>query len=56
MQKKKIRSNNSGFEIHNDPSQPIITGRATLLFGIQDSSDSDAPVFLPVVFLTDIQH
>jgi hypothetical protein len=56
MQKKKaskIRRNNSGFEIHDDPSQPIIVGHPALS-GIQDPSD--APVFLPVVFLTDLQH
>jgi hypothetical protein len=53
MQKKKIRSNNSGSEIHDDPSQSIIGGQP-VLFGVQDSSD--APVFLPVVFLIDIQH
>jgi hypothetical protein len=53
MQKKKIRRNNSGSEIHDDPSQSIIVGRPAL-FGIQDSSDG--PVFLPVVFLIDIQH
>jgi hypothetical protein len=53
MQKKKARRNNSGLEIHDGPSQPIIAGHPAL-FGIQDLSD--APVFLPVVFLTDIQH
>jgi hypothetical protein len=56
MQKKKIsklRRNNSGFEIRDDPSPSIIV-ELPALFGIQDSSD--APVFLPVVFLIDIQH
>ncbi len=53
MQKKKIRRYNSGFEIHDDPSQSIIV-EYPALSGTQDSSF--APVFLPVEFLIDIQH
>ena len=53
MQKKKIRRNNSDLQIDDDPSQSIILGRPAL-FGTQGLSY--APVFLPVVFLIDIQH
>jgi len=53
MQKKKIRRNNSDFQIDNDPSQSILLGQPSL-FGAKDSSCT--PVFLPVVFLIDIQH
>jgi hypothetical protein len=53
MQKKRIRRNNSDFQIHDDSSQTIILRRPSL-FGAKDSSYP--PVFLPVVFLIDIQH
>jgi hypothetical protein len=53
MQKKKIRSSNSDFQIHDDPSQPILLGQPSL-FGAEDSSCT--PVFLPVVFLIGVQH
>jgi hypothetical protein len=53
MQKRKIRRNNSDIQIYDDPSQSIIVGLPAL-FGTQDSSY--APIFLPVVFLIDIQH
>jgi hypothetical protein len=53
MQKKKIRRNNSDFQIDDDPFQSVTLGRPSL-FGTQGLSYS--PVFLPVVFLIDIQH
>jgi len=52
MQKKRIRRNNSAFQIHDDPSQSIILRRPH--FGAEDSPYPS--VFLPVEFLIDIQH
>jgi len=53
MQKKRIRRNNSDFQIHDDPSQSIILRRPSF-FGAEGSSYPS--VFLPVEFLVDIQH
>ncbi len=54
MQKKKIRRSNLEFQIDDNPPQWIIVGLPALFLGTQGSSY--APVFLPVVFLVDIQH
>jgi len=53
MQKKRIRKNNSDFQIYDEPSQSVILGRPFLL---EAKDSSHTSVFLPIAFSIDIQH